>query len=445
LYFAHLNSAVTSGTITNGMTLGTVHDWGGCNPGVHVHIESKNSSNYSCYVDNGQPGVTLNYGANFGVLDSSNSGAQQACASVPTNTPRISNATGYDGDSYSDLGLIQKTSDGGMGVSAAYGNYGTPFQTVQGLRTLPGTAGWDWTKVKIASGYFNSDSYKDIALVHQLSDDGADIHILYGGSTPFSYTTTFAKHLLASDGWHWSQLKVDAGDYNADGYSDLALVQKNSDGGMGVSIAYGSSGTPFQTVQGVRTLLGSDGWSWDKVKLASGRFNSDAYEDLALLHQLPDDGMDIHILYGGSTPFSYTTTFAKNLPASDGWQWSNLKIESGNYNGDGYSDLALVQKSSDGGMGVSIAYGNYGTPFQTVQGVRTLPASSGWSYDKVLLSSGYYNSDDYEDLVMVHGLSDDGADLHVLYGGYPPFSYSTTFAKHLLASDGWQWSLLKVE
>jgi hypothetical protein len=94
LYFAHLNSAVTSGTITNGMTLGTVHDWGGCNPGVHVHIESKNSSNYSCYADNGQPGVTLNYGANFGVLDSNNSGAQQACTSIPggTNDTSASNS-----------------------------------------------------------------------------------------------------------------------------------------------------------------------------------------------------------------------------------------------------------------------------------------------------------------------------------------------------------------
>lgn len=77
------------------MQLGTVHNWVvngvSCNPGVHVHQEFKNTTNYSCYVDNGQPGVTLNYGANEAVLGSSNTAAQQACSSVPSNTPPPTN------------------------------------------------------------------------------------------------------------------------------------------------------------------------------------------------------------------------------------------------------------------------------------------------------------------------------------------------------------------
>lgn len=111
LYFAHLNNAVTSGTITNGMTLGYVHDWGGCNPGVHVHIEFHNTSNYSCYADNGNAGQTLSYGANLGVLGSSNTGPQQACSSIPSGptSPSTSNLIknsdfGQGGNSWSRTG-----------------------------------------------------------------------------------------------------------------------------------------------------------------------------------------------------------------------------------------------------------------------------------------------------------------------------------------------------
>jgi hypothetical protein len=91
VYFEHLNNAVTSGTITNGMTVGNVHQWtvngSVCNPGPHVHVELKNTTNYACYVDHGNPGVTLSQGDNLSVLGSTNTGAQQACASVPSGSP----------------------------------------------------------------------------------------------------------------------------------------------------------------------------------------------------------------------------------------------------------------------------------------------------------------------------------------------------------------------
>ncbi len=110
IYYEHLNGAVTSGNITNGMTVGYVHDWQGCNPGPHVHIELRNTSNYSCYTDNGKPGVTLSAGDSIGLLGSSNTAARQACAdslSMPPGPPPavpgpglhsfIASATNLDG------------------------------------------------------------------------------------------------------------------------------------------------------------------------------------------------------------------------------------------------------------------------------------------------------------------------------------------------------------
>jgi len=49
LNYTHLANAVTGGPIANNMTLGTVHFGGSnCNPGTHVHMEFKNTSNYAC-------------------------------------------------------------------------------------------------------------------------------------------------------------------------------------------------------------------------------------------------------------------------------------------------------------------------------------------------------------------------------------------------------------
>ncbi len=67
---------------TNGMTLGTVHDFGnGCNDGPHLHIEMSNhlDSPFSCWTDNGQPGTTLAQGAAVGMLGTHNSAPKQSC------------------------------------------------------------------------------------------------------------------------------------------------------------------------------------------------------------------------------------------------------------------------------------------------------------------------------------------------------------------------------
>lgn len=106
VYYEHMANAVKSGPITNGMIVGYVHDWGGCNPGPHVHIEMKNATNYSCWVDNGHPGVTLNQGDDLGVLGSTNTAERQACTSVPSGS-------GGSGGSTSVTALTsQVTSDG---------------------------------------------------------------------------------------------------------------------------------------------------------------------------------------------------------------------------------------------------------------------------------------------------------------------------------------------
>lgn len=84
VYYAHMSNVTSSTSFTNGMVIGTVNSLG-CNPGRHIHVEFKNTTgNYSCYVSHGNPGASLAYGANLGLLGAPNAGARQACGGLPS-------------------------------------------------------------------------------------------------------------------------------------------------------------------------------------------------------------------------------------------------------------------------------------------------------------------------------------------------------------------------
>jgi hypothetical protein len=104
IFFAHFRGGRGTNTSdpqpTNGMTLGTMHDFdpvteNGCNDGPHVHVEMYNYVNYSCWTDNGQPGITLDEGAPVGMLGSPNTAAKQPCASSSPPPPPPPGPTGY--------------------------------------------------------------------------------------------------------------------------------------------------------------------------------------------------------------------------------------------------------------------------------------------------------------------------------------------------------------
>ena len=97
IFFAHFQGGRGSNTSdpqpTNGMTIGTMHYFPpplDCNPGPHLHVElSDNHSGalkYSCWTDNGQPGVTLQQGDSLGILGSLNQATKQACTDANGGT-----------------------------------------------------------------------------------------------------------------------------------------------------------------------------------------------------------------------------------------------------------------------------------------------------------------------------------------------------------------------
>jgi galactose oxidase len=134
-------------------------------------------------------------------------------AGVPSiaRTVRVTEAPPFSssyGDPYADLAILHRLPDNGIDAHLLLGG-ATPMQNVTThAGRMPAPIAWDWTKVKPASGDFNADSFQDIALVHQLPDNGADIHVLWGSANPFTNPTTWVRRLPAADGWRWTDFKL---------------------------------------------------------------------------------------------------------------------------------------------------------------------------------------------------------------------------------------------
>jgi hypothetical protein len=312
LYFAHLQNAVTTGTITNGMTLGTVHNWG-CNPGAHVHVEFRNTTNYSCYVAHGNPGVTLTQSTNFGVLGSTNVGARQACASVPSSGGTTHASTiGLYSPSSSTFYLRNSNTAGGADYTVQYGNAGW----------VPLSGDWD------NNGTFTPGLY----------DPSTSMFYLRNSNSPGPADTQFQ---YGNVGW-----KPLAGDWNGNGYWSIGLYDPAT--GTFYLRDTNSAGGADYTFQ-----FGNGGW-----KPIVGDWNNDHATTVGV--------------YDPSTAVYHLNDQHDGSAAEHSFQYGNLGWTpiAGDWNGNGYWSIGAYDPSSSmfylrdtnsaGPADVQVQYGNAG-------------------------------------------------------------------------------------
>jgi hypothetical protein len=191
----------------------------------------------------------------------------------------------------------------------------------------------------LASGDFNHDGFADLAAgapfedVGSIEDAGA-VSVLYGSAGKLTRTggQLFTQVGSAPEFFDAFGLTLAAGDFNHDGFADLAAgapdedVFSTPDAGA-VSVLYGSGSGLTRTGGQIFTQVGSAPESRDVfgAALATGDFNHDGFADLAAgapsedVFSTPDAGA-VSVLYGsaGKLTTSGGQIFTQNSPGVPG-------------------------------------------------------------------------------------------------------------------------------
>jgi hypothetical protein len=381
------------------------------------------------------------------------------------------NPNDFDGNNISDLAVgvpyenVGSTTDAGSvtviyGVTGGLSGNGNEYWQ-QNYLDGSNAENFDDFGESLVVGDFDGDEIYDLAVGVPYEDVGSvgqagAVNIIYGSSSGG----------LDSDGnQYWNQDEpgirgaceagdhfghaLAAGDFNGDGYDDLAIgvpeedIDSLVDAGA-VQVLYGTTdglsadGDEFWNDEGAAEagdLYGS--------ALAAGDFNMDGYDDLAI--GIPSEDLGsignagaVEILYGSGTGLKQRVVndfwhqgrsgVADTEDAND---FFGSSLSTGDFNGDGYSDLAVgvpfedQSGHADAGA-VNVFYGSTtgitsdGCDFwhQDVETIHSLiEADDRFGF---ALTSGDFDGDGHDDLAVgvpyEHWLDTDTGIVQVLYG-----------------------------
>ncbi len=253
----------------------------------------------------------------------------------------------------------------------------------------------DFFGAAVASGDFDGDGYADaiigIPYENISAANAGAVSVMYGSAAGLSASrdqfisqnTTGIDDASEKDDWFGNALVC--GDFDGDGYDDAAIGIDNEK--VGTAAGAGA----VQMIYGTSTGLSATGDQWitqntngilDSAEaddsfgyaLAAGDFDGDGFEDLAVGVVAEDVGAltaagAVNVIYGTSaglaaTGNQYWTQDSSGIAGSaesvDYFGWS---VTAGDFNGDGYCDLAVGVPYEDVGAAanagaVNVIYGS---------------------------------------------------------------------------------------
>jgi hypothetical protein len=348
--------------------------------------------------------VKVLYGSPLGLLSSGSQLWSKASPGV-VGQPGILEQFGialtagdFDSDGCADLAIGTRTVGGSVHVLYGSGSGLTASGSQLWSQASFGVADepelYDGFGDSLASGDFDGDGWEDLAIGAPGENDRAGVvHVLYGSASGLLVLRTQPAQL-------WSQASpgvaggpepddqfgtaLSAADFNGDGRADLAIgaYGENDEEGV-VHVLYGSG-------SGLRALgLGiqpAQLWSQDSsgvaggtdprdtfgADLMSGDFNGDGWADLVIGAFGENDGTGVaHVLYGSAAGLQVQG------PAAQLWSQAtpgvagapeeadlfSAALAAGDFDGDGFVDLAIAAPQDIVGEAwgvVHILYGSSG-------------------------------------------------------------------------------------
>jgi len=265
----------------------------------------------------------------------------------------------------------------------------------------------------LVSGDYNGDGIDDIAFYRAYGDIDRTLNrvlIFKFNGVKFSYMTNISYG-------HKNFAGITSGDYNGDGIDDIAVYVVNdyNHDPLNKVIVFKSNCHKFLHMTAfpfARYIIGD---------VTSGDYNGDGFEDIAFCATHGKAGTtqnDIFVFKSDGKKFSYMANFSHG-------QYDFKGITSGDYNGDGYDDIALYHEyTSNPFSGEIFVFLSNGNGFRYITNLIFKKFKIGG------ITSGDYNGDGYDDIA-VYGGSDASQvsnKVIVFKSDASTFSYLTDFS-----------------
>ena len=305
----------------------------------------------------------------------------------------------FNGDGRTDLAVSTHSS-----VTVLLGNGNGTFQPAVNNFYNAGSLG-----NSVVVGDFNADGKADLAVTNE---NGSLVDPLFGVSTVCVFlgngdgTFQPAVHYPAGvlrGVQNDTGIVVTAGDFNADGRTDLAIADYKD-----VTVLFGNGDGTFQPAVSAAPLIGGFinpfGSAIKPVGVVAGDFNGDGKLDLAAVSS---NGIVSVLLGNGDGTFQSVVTYAAG-GASD----LSLSIAAYDLNGDGKADLVV---SLAGASKVSVLFGTGSGTFQA-------PVNYVTGGGPQLAAIGDFNGDGRADLAVPNA---NDNNVTVLIGKAPGFAITS--------------------
>jgi murein DD-endopeptidase MepM/ murein hydrolase activator NlpD len=278
----------------------------------------------------------------------------------------------------------------------------------------------DSTSAARTSADFNHDGRGDVAFVVGSTDMGSKIEVAYGQADG-----TLAAPTVVWDsgafGWIWGRVRVAAGDFTHDGYSDLVLLYEQAGAGDGIApstlmfIAYGTSSGVTAPAQMTNTgPLG--GLDLTRMKVTTGDYDGNGFSDLGVLYA--DVNNETEFFIGSGTAGGVGAPMKVWDSGAGWWNGTNSRVIGGDFDGDGRGDLGILQTYDSTHALLLTASGQSAAGGPAI-GPLTLAwdsGSGGWDPERTKISAGDFDGDGRDDIGLLKSDRAGGSTLSVAYG-----------------------------
>jgi len=345
----------------------------------------------------------------------------------------------FNDDGFEDLVVAAPAADdNGTSSGKVYIYFGGPAADTLADLTLTGAASSFFGMALASGGDFNHDGAEDLLVGAPFYDSPAEnagaVYLFYGGTVP----DNTPDHIFTGESLndYYGTAVAGVGDFNFDGYSDIAVGAYKADWGSyadagKVYIYYGGD-PPDMTVDEI--LVGETDGERFGYALCSGDFSGSVPADIAVGAYSYDSSLinqgRIYMFYGGMSPDTLADLVITGDSAGNKFGWS---LTSGKINADGYDDLLMGTDGYPVGQySAGHVYLYDGGP--TVDDVPLYTYTLNRSADDLLgaaVASGLdLDGDGYEEFLSGMPGNSDGASLAggaVLFKGGTSVSVDTSF------------------